>query len=58
MCAGNIGADEALAVTSRMNGGGVIFGDGIEADRLAFTWGTRATVSLARECLHLVQPAG
>jgi NAD kinase len=52
---GEIRDGEALAVTSRMNGEGVIFGDGIEADRLAFGWGTRATVRLAEERLHLVR---
>lgn len=52
---GDIGDDDALSVTSRMNGEGVIFGDGIEADRLGFAWGARATVRVAEERLHLVR---
>jgi NAD kinase len=52
---GDIGDGDALEVTSRMNGDGVIFGDGIEADRLAFAWGCRARVGLAEERLHLVR---
>jgi hypothetical protein len=49
------GAD-ALEVVSRMNDGGVIFGDGIEDDRLMFNWGCRATVQLAEDRLRLVRP--
>lgn len=43
-----------LAVTSRMNDGGVIFADGIEQDFLVFDWGRRVTVGPAAQTLHLV----
>ncbi len=52
---GEIADGDQFAMTSRMNEDGVIFGDGIEADRLAFAWGTRATLGIAQERLHLVQ---
>jgi NAD kinase len=43
-----------LAVTSRMNDGGVIFADGIEQDFLAFDWGRRVSIGAAAHALHLV----
>ncbi|HEX8389415.1 MAG TPA: hypothetical protein VF636_10380 [Sphingomonas sp.] len=43
-----------LAVTSRMNDGGVIFADGIEQDFLAFDWGRGVTLGPAARTLHLV----
>ncbi len=46
--------DESLALTSRMNDGGVIFGDGIEDDRLAFSWGRTVTIGVAPALLNLV----
>ena len=33
---------------------GVLFGDGIEANRVAFPWGLRATLGLAQERLNLI----
>ncbi len=45
---------EWVEVDSEMNEGGVIFGDGIETDRLEFAWGMRARVQVARERLRLV----
>ena len=44
----------ALVVRSEMNEGGVAFGDGIEDDRVAFGWGSVATVGIASERLRLV----
>ncbi len=43
-----------LVVRSEMNEGGVVFGDGIEDDRIDFSWGVRATIGVAREKLRLV----
>ncbi len=51
---GSIGEGEILELTSEMNESGVIFGDGIEEDRIEFSWGMRARVSIARERLALV----
>ena len=47
-------AGTALAVTSRMNEGGVIFADGIEQDFLAFDWGRRVELAPAARVLNLV----
>jgi NAD kinase len=43
-----------LAVTSRMNDGGVIFADGIEQDFLAFDWGRTVQLGPAAQTLHLI----
>jgi hypothetical protein len=51
---GSIGADEELVVTSALDDGGVVFGDGIEADRLEFRWGVTARIRVAAERLRLV----
>ena len=47
----------AVAVTSEMGEGGVIFGDGIEADFVRFTWGKRVEIQVAARRLHLVAKA-
>ncbi len=46
---------EALEVVSEMNDDGVIFGDGIEEDRLEFRWGLRTEIREAGAKLNLVQ---
>lgn len=51
---GLLSGNHRLEVTSEMNDEGVIFGDGIESDRLDFAWGMRAEVQLAPEKLNLV----
>ena len=51
---GVIGPGKELAVTSEMNDGGVLFGDGIEADRLDFAWGRCARIRRADAVLRLV----
>lgn len=53
LTAGNITADEHLEVVSELEEG-VIFGDGIEDDRLAFRWGVTASIGVARRKLQLV----
>ena len=52
---GRLEAATALDVTSEMNAGGVIFGDGIETDRLEFSWGRHLAVRVASERLRLVR---
>jgi len=47
-------AEAALAVTSRMNEGGVIFADGIEQDFIAFDWGRTVQLAAAERSLRLV----
>jgi hypothetical protein len=43
---GRIAAGETLEMVSEMNSGGVVFGDGIEGDRLEFSWGRVARMAL------------
>ena len=52
---GVIARQQQLRVTSQMNDGGVIFGDGIEDDRINFHWGMTASVEVADVCLQLVR---
>ena len=51
---GRLADDGALVVTSEMNEGGVIFGDGIEADRIEFAWGMTVRVGVSARCLRMV----
>lgn len=44
---------DPLTVTSEMNDGGVLFGDGIEDDRITLGWGVRVTLGLAPRTLSL-----
>jgi hypothetical protein len=54
---GSIGADARLEIVSELDEGGVVFGDGIESDRVGFDWGVQASVGVARERLRLVEAA-
>lgn len=51
---GLIADQDSLELVSRMDDGGAIFGDGIEADRIEFGWGRRLTVRVAQTRLNLV----
>ena len=51
---GLIREHERLVITSEMEDGGVLFGDGIEEDRIAFPFGVSAELAKAQICLHLV----
>jgi hypothetical protein len=55
MTEGLIDAGEALEVVSEIDAGGVVFGDGIESDRVEFGWGLQASVRVAPERLRLVE---
>jgi hypothetical protein len=54
---GIIADDGELIVTSALDDGGVVFGDGIEGDRLEFRWGVTAQIRVAPERLRLVMAA-
>ncbi len=43
-----------VEITSRMESGGVVFGDGIESDRLDLPWGAHATIGVSEQRLQLV----
>jgi NAD kinase len=49
---GRIEPGQALELTSELDDG-VVFGDGIEADRLEFRWGIRASIRVAEQRLRL-----
>ena len=46
--------DEPVEITSLMDTGGRIFGDGIESDHLTFEWGAHAAVGVSDRRLRLV----
>ena len=54
LCDGCITARDRLDITSENNEGGVIFGDGIESDYLAFDWGQRVRVEAGEHACHMV----
>jgi NAD kinase len=51
---GLVAAPGRVTVTSELGDGGVVFGDGIEGDRLTLDWGRRITIGVAAEQLALV----
>lgn len=52
--AGRLDRAHPLTVISHINDDGTIFADGIEQDRLAFDWGRRVEIGVAKETLNLV----
>ncbi len=52
---GRVDEGGSLTVVSELDEGGVIFGDGIEADRLEFGYGTEATIRVASVRLKMVR---
>lgn len=57
MTYGRLGAGETLRITSEMSAGGVLFGDGIEEDRVEFLWGSIVAIGLSAKRLRLVKSA-
>lgn len=51
---GSVGETMPLELVSRMNDGGVLFGDGIEQDCLGFDWGRRVSITVAPRSLEWV----
>lgn len=54
LVSGNLETSDTLRIRSEMNEGGVLFGDGMESDRLLFGWGQRAEIRVSPTRLHLV----
>ena len=52
---GRLEGRQALHVQSELGEGGVVFGDGIESDRLVLDWGRQVEIGIAREILFLVR---
>jgi len=53
LVSGTLEASDVLRLRSEMNEGGVIFGDGMESDRLLFGWGQRAEIRVSPTRLNL-----
>jgi NAD kinase len=51
---GTLTRGQQLVITNQRPEGTVLFGDGIEADRLHLDWGQRACIEIAHQQLHLL----
>lgn len=47
--------DAVLTITSELGDGAIVFGDGIEHDRIHLDWGQTIEIQRARRALHLVR---
>jgi hypothetical protein len=54
LTSGTLEREDPLHLESEMGEDGVVFGDGIEGDRLAFEWGRRVTLRVADRRLRFV----
>ena len=54
LTAGRIAAAQRLTIVCELGEGGTVFGDGIEADRVAVDWGQRIEIGAASRTLRLV----
>jgi NAD kinase len=54
LTAGRITAAQRLTIVCELGEGGTVFGDGIEADRVAVDWGQRIEIGAASRTLRLV----
>jgi len=52
---GVLDREETVTITSELGEGAVLFGDGIEGDRIHVDWGQAINVGVADRTLHLVQ---
>ena len=55
LTAGRIAGAERLAIVCELGEGGTVFGDGIEADRVAVDWGQRIEIGAASRTLRLLR---
>lgn len=53
---GDVDVDSPLTAVSKIQDGGILFGDGIESDSLEFNWGTKVTFAPAPQPLMLATP--
>jgi NAD kinase len=52
---GRLDRADTLTITSELGEGAILFGDGIESDRIHVDWGQTITIQTAAQALHLVK---